>query len=907
MTTIESGATWPGRPGVLLKHALLALVLTYLLLAGLWRLARPPRAAAQAAAPWRTTPVEVRNNDGALQPAIIIALHNGCQTPTAVAVTNVASYPVALDLVAGDCLYALAPQRFVTTSKEFHAYPAFAPFGATGNIAYVIANASWTIQPTGGILSHTVSSPGVPILLNTHSQSPLVLFNLLAALEWDANEPADLDIFSQALAAFSANLFDASNGQMIAGRLQLVTGGELWPDADFQIMAGNDVWPNADVGGIVPNLVQLSPEIAFRPGHLRVGRAWDGNSANQGPWNQLAGARTLLHEFGHYGLGLYDEYLGLAPDGADFSSFCTIAPNDPAYAADWASLMSYQYKANEFALRRNGNPMQWSQRCFQTIQFQLYNLSDWETLALNFRDPQAPPRWQIQLPTGGANPGPEAPLPGLTALHVTPAPVAPPTRTLFIAGAPPSVGDLQVYQFASSNRTIGPRLVSQGTTAAGKFMRLLGVYGGDELLVLDPEGVVATRIVVSASAELTLTLTQPGWSPPVKLTPAGDGQITISVQGLVGLTGAGAEVYERGSANPPFVLSLGSSGSISTALFTAPTPDFAGFLTLHADGARETVIPFALSAGAPSVHDTAHSPRADAHLARTGPAAQQPAVLWDARGQPSPPPGQRLVAARIAFDVAPVVAGEAPIELAEPLALWLSVREDDLPGGRASCLTLNEWRGSGQNWAPVGLVNELPVHFVSLPVTRTGSFALLRPTTPCLFKRVEAPDPVVGAIVTYSLGFDNAEDTWLPYVLITDPLSSALEPLTIQSNQPGQAGFNGQVAFWMGPLPPNSLLSITITAMIRPQTQPGQLVTNVAYGQASELNFVSLPVRFRACARVDINCDGVVDISDIIAAAEAWNAALVAGGAHARYDLDRDGRVTLLDLQIIAAGWGWHW
>jgi len=46
---------------------------------------------------------------------------------------------------------------------------------------------------------------------------------------------------------------------------------------------------------------------------------------------------------------------------------------------------------------------------------------------------------------------------------------------------------------------------------------------------------------------------------------------------------------------------------------------------------------------------------------------------------------------------------------------------------------------------------------------------------------------------------------------------------------------------------------------------------------------------------------------DIVAAAEAWNAAMINGGPQAYYDLDRDGRVTVLDIQTIAAAWGWAW
>ncbi len=880
------------------------------LMAALWLLFVEPRPAlAQGTAPATLTPVTVRNEAGVLQPAVIVALRNQCHDPSLVTVASIASYPLLLDLAQGDCLLALAPQRFVTTTKAFHAFPLFAPFGATGNIAYAVVTTNWTVQADGTIISPTVSSPGAPILLTTRANAPLVLFNLLVSLEWDVHEASDLSVFHDALDSFGAHLFDASNGQMTLGLAQIVAGADHWRDADFQIMAGNDVWPNADVGGIVPVPTQLGNGVGFRPGHLRVGRAWDGNSANQGLWSQRTGALTLVHEFGHYGLTLFDEYVGLAPDGADFSSFCTLSPGDPAYAADWATLMSYQYKANEFALRRDGEPMQWAARCRQTIQFQLYSQSDWETLAARFADANSPPRWQIQLPVNGPNPGPETTPPGLTSIQVTPSPSAPPVRTLAVMGVPSTVGEMQVYQFSGPGHPGGPRLVSQGVITAGNTLRLLGVYGGDELLVIDPEGVAYARAAVpGVSTEITLTLTQPGWSPGLLLTPTASQQVTVSLAGVSGLTGLSVSLYERGSASPPQSLPLVSNGGISQTVFSAPLPDFAGFLYLHADGGRETVAPFALSAGAPSVHDTAHSPRADANLARTGPATQQPAILWDARGQPPPPPGQELIAARTGFNVAGAPAvGEAGANLEEPLAMWLNVRPDELPGGRPSCLILSHWGAMGQGWTPLGLVNELPVHVVSLPVMRTGTFALLRPEAACLYKRVDAPDPVIGAVVTYTIGLDNPQNHWIDEALLTDPIPPALQPLTIGGSLAGQAGFNGQNAYWHGSIPPNSLLVVTITARLRSGTPLNQVIVNQASAQVMGVPLSSTTAEFRTCGRVDLNCDGVINIMDIIAAAEAWNAALASGGANARFDLDRDGRVTLLDVQTIAGRWGWTW
>lgn len=905
MTTYEPSRLW-SRIGRLL----MATGFSLLLMAALWLLlVQSHPALAHDVAPAALTPITVRNEAGALQPAVIVALRNQCHDPSLVTVANIASYPVSLDLAQGDCLLALAPQHFVTTTKAFHAFPLFAPFGATGNIAYAVVTTNWTVQADGTIISPTVSSPGAPLQLTTRVNAPLVLFNLLVSLEWDVHEASETGVFTSALDAFSGHLFDASNGQMAVGQAQIVAGASHWRDADFQIMAANDVWPNADVGGIVAAPTQLANGVGFRPGHLRVGRAWDGNSANQGPWNQRTGALTLLHEFGHYGLALFDEYLGLAPDGADFPSFCTASPSDPAYGEQWATLMSYQYKANELALRGANNVMQWAARCLQTIQFQMYSQSDWETLAAGFADANAPRRWQIQLPVSGPNPGPESTPPGLTSIQITPSANAPPTRTLAVVGVPAGVSELQVYQFAGPGHPGGPRLVSQGVITSSNNLRLLGVYGGDELLIIDPEGLVYTRTVVPGSnTALTVTVTQPGWSPKLLLTPLASQQVSVSLAGVGNLAGLGVSLFERGSANAPQTLTLSSVGGISQTVFSAPLPDFAGFLYLHAAGGRETVAPFALSAGAPSVHDTAHSPRADAHLVRTGAAAQQPAIFWDSRGQPPAPPGEQLIGARTGVNVAGAAAlDETTADLERPLALWLNMRPDELPGGRPSCLILSHADMNTQEWMPLGLVNELPEHVVSLPVMRTGAFALVRREGACLYKRVEAPNPIIGAVVTYTIGLDNPTDQWQPNALVIDQLPNQLQPLTITSNLPGAGSFNGQTATWYGSVPPHTLLVITIVTTLRSSAALNQAIANQAQAQVLGATLVSTPAVFRTCHRLDINCDGAINIMDIVAAAEAWNAAMVNGGPQAYYDVDRDGRVTVLDIQTIAAAWGWVW
>ncbi|HEU4328244.1 MAG TPA: hypothetical protein VFS21_34220 [Roseiflexaceae bacterium] len=92
-----------------------------------------------------------------------------------------------------------------------------------------------------------------------------------------------------------------------------VTGAD-WDRADIRILASQSLRPSAHVGGntTVPVRVDLgadAPTLVLRPAPIQVGRFWNGQGARCGPWSSLSGYRTLAHEWAHYALRLYDEYI----------------------------------------------------------------------------------------------------------------------------------------------------------------------------------------------------------------------------------------------------------------------------------------------------------------------------------------------------------------------------------------------------------------------------------------------------------------------------------------------------------------------------------------------------------------------------------------------------------------------
>ncbi|MCA9981217.1 MAG: hypothetical protein KDD89_10290, partial [Anaerolineales bacterium] len=109
------------------------------------------------------------------------------------------------------------------------------------------------------------------------------------------------------------------------------------------------------------------------------GRLWDGKNGlgPGGQWDEPNAYRTIGHEWAHYALFLYDEYL--SPGGGQTRCVCQTlggagcgpAPND-------ASLLAYHYTASEFwHVETHGSPAV----CQNTIQWAMHGRADWEVLA----------------------------------------------------------------------------------------------------------------------------------------------------------------------------------------------------------------------------------------------------------------------------------------------------------------------------------------------------------------------------------------------------------------------------------------------------------------------------------------------------------------------------------------------
>jgi YVTN family beta-propeller protein len=346
---------------------------------------------------------------------------------------------------------------------------------------------------------HTVNQMGQQRLTLKRNNS-LTLFHLVVSIEWDATVTYTQQI-SQAVRYASDYLYDLIDGQMAFGHVAIYDNGEHWADADIQISTKNIVRPHAYVGGITS---QDTSHV------IRVGRGWDGNSGNQGAWDQLEGYRTLGHEFGHYGLYLYDEYFKYVFDENDnvideVIAYCTGPENrNAATDATNASVMDYQYTTSELSAR--GVPGLWSALCEATAQWQLNGESAWETLARKYADTASEPHWSLTTPAdrGGVLAGPLGlpsdllPFPQVTEHNGGP---SAPSQQLTVYGPHEPYWGAIVALYKQNGRVIG-----QGFTDKNGRLDIYGADEGDIVRAASFDGGLAGSVTVTTEMTITLIL-----------------------------------------------------------------------------------------------------------------------------------------------------------------------------------------------------------------------------------------------------------------------------------------------------------------------------------------------------------------------------------------------------------------
>ncbi|MCB0193206.1 MAG: VCBS repeat-containing protein [Anaerolineae bacterium] len=332
-------------------------------------------------------------------------------------------------------------------------------------------------------------------LVTVHSDDPLVLFNIVVSVEWDAT-PSYLSNLAEAFRNGSDYLYDVTDGQMAFGQVTIYDEAENWEDADFQVSTKSIVVPHAlSVGGIVSTDKATS---------IRVGRFWDGDSGNQGLWKLPAGYRTLIHEFGHYGLHLHDEYFLRVVDAQGYTSeidaFCTdISVLTNNKDATNASIMFYQYNASELADQSKN----WNKNCKVTEQFKHTGESDWETVLRHYNGPG----WNINTPNsrGTVMAGPDKfpvellPFPEVKVENNGSATGNPHQLTVYRQGQPVFEALVSLYVDDPSK---GVKVaIDQGLTNRQGQIEVYGATPGDTILASSLDGTTSAVVKVEAGKQ----------------------------------------------------------------------------------------------------------------------------------------------------------------------------------------------------------------------------------------------------------------------------------------------------------------------------------------------------------------------------------------------------------------------
>ncbi|MCP4288512.1 MAG: VCBS repeat-containing protein [Gammaproteobacteria bacterium] len=690
-------------------------------------------------APWF---IKVVNEDGnPVVGAFIYANGQQITQTNGLTVTNQAGLFNPGPLQVDDSLVALAPQAEQPTNREAHA-----------GWAYRTYLTNLTLDDNGEPQPFVINQTSGEQRLVVRQDTPLVLFNLLVSIEWDADE-AYIDEISEAMESASNYLYDLTDGQMAFRKVTIYDNGEYWAEADLQISTKNIVRPHAYIGGITA---------ADKSYVIRIGRFWDGNSGNQGRWNLPDGYRTIAHEFGHYGLHLYDEYFAFIYDqnGNLDKEVKTHCPKrkpvskdqevpgheylDPEQDAINASAMYYHYLTSELSAR--GVPGMWSDLCEQTRHWQKTGESAWETLARVYADTENPPRWRLTTPLdrGSVEAGPnaleDASLPAWPEVETPPdpGPSAPP-KHLTVYGPQGSYWGAIVALYKQDARVIG-----QGFTNNNGRLNIFGAIEGDTIRAASFDGGLAGSATVGSGTNLNLTMNPvgglsvqtSGGIPHLRivaepsLNPS-QVDLFISLEGF----GAGADpsvtITEPGSetGQTPHLSYSPTTGTWGGQINFSATKQGLGRVRAVGEVNGSLVrlqstyrLQRALNNqdheiysndGNLSLHlDSGSLPGNDAYLVVTPPGAI-----------PGPlPPGKVLVG-----DVYDVTASGALVTLEKPSILKLHYDGELVAGSPAlrTELSIYRWDPNSQTWQEISSTLNLDQEVRVAPVTILGMYALL--------------------------------------------------------------------------------------------------------------------------------------------------------------------------------------
>lgn len=366
--------------------------------------------------------------------------------------------------------------------------------GSYQNWKYRVYITSLSVYNDGTITLKPVvlePDPLAPQELRVYHWNALIGFHLLASLNWDASQ-YELEDIRDRLTKASWYLYNATDGQMLFEQVELVDLGTDWDDADYEILAEHSLRSYVDcpLGGIFggswycngSSMHLPRPPCLPHPPFERCG-TWFGSPP------------TYIHEFGHYGLDLDDEYEDNNPD-----IFCTrnlnVLGSPFSGGKPQASCIMFdQGAATKFCSNRPENP--------HDHNTEQGDSSCWDTIFSHYGSTSNPPKWTLWTPdargaivgtiNGGIPPvtawGPRITImDGQPTIGYTLLPLCEPFSLGFIRNDGTVVADGDV----TLHTTYGAEIF-EGKTDGNGYINLTGLHAGDGVEFSKWEGAYHVR------------------------------------------------------------------------------------------------------------------------------------------------------------------------------------------------------------------------------------------------------------------------------------------------------------------------------------------------------------------------------------------------------------------------------
>ncbi|MGB1252375.1 MAG: FG-GAP-like repeat-containing protein, partial [Candidatus Promineifilaceae bacterium] len=462
-------------------------------------------------------------------------------------------------------------------------------FTVENSSKYSLYHASGIPNPLG-VSGTVVTQLGLQTLTVT-KKTPLLLFDLDLSLEWDArNDEGFLNELDRAIANASAVLFDASNGQMAIGNVNVYQNKENWLSSDVIIFASRGIRPMANIGGLVDrsiNDIGLTGIItdAFAPGQVRMGPNWDPFGSNAADLGQ-DWQRAFAHELSHYLLYLPDNYIG-------------IVNNSLAYIDCFGSLMTNTYDDDysEFLRREEWDA---SADCQRTVAQLETGRTDWDTISAFY------PELQNTDSTNTLNAGP-ATLP-LDIMRMAidkqnTAATTLPNRTYdlraaegsnVLLAAPRAEGYLHKTNGTPAVYTDDTIIQLGAAGGGGDRLIVRGADIGDRVCAVDIESARVGCTDITESSTSIFMSVEADWQPDIEVTAVNSVTLDIEVTLPVAVNGLDIQVIPAyGSAESPNVIApkhvaMAGSGVVFNQQITLDHPSFEGIIRVWTPNAAST-------------------------------------------------------------------------------------------------------------------------------------------------------------------------------------------------------------------------------------------------------------------------------------------------------------------------------